>query len=177
MRPRKISFSFQHYYYYSFWLRFLICYQRISKKLDGKYKFILSFLWQLLFITLIILISVNYYWSLVVIAAQKHLKCTCILRSFCASQPVNVAQASHPTGGTNQEADLPTHPSLDSTEGSGSQLLEVQHYESLSIDHQFPIIPLSTDLHIKFRSRFFKRQGLPCDLALAVYVKHGDSPK
>lgn len=79
------------------------------------------------FTTLIILISVNYYWSLVVLAARKHLKCRCILRSFCASQPVNAAQASHPTGGTNQEADLPTHPSLDSTEGSGLELPEVLH--------------------------------------------------
>lgn len=92
-------------------------------------------------------------------------------------QPVHAAQASHPTGSTNQEADLPTHPLLDSTEGSGPELPEVLHYESLSIDHQFPIIPLSTNLRIKFRSSFFKRQGLPCDLALAVYVKQGDSPK
>lgn len=77
------------------------------------------------FTTLIILIFVNYYWSLVVLAAQKHPKCRCILRSFCVGQPVNAAQASHPTGGTNQEADLPTHPSLDSTEGSGPELPEV----------------------------------------------------
>lgn len=129
------------------------------------------------FTSLIILISVNYYWSLVVLTARKHLKCRCILRSFCAGQPVNAAQASHPTGGTNQETDLPTHPSLDSAEGSGLELPEVLHYESLSIDHQFPIIPLLTNLRIKFRSRFFNRQGLPCDLASAVYVKHGDSPK
>lgn len=129
------------------------------------------------FTTLIILIFVNYYWSLVALATQKYPKCRCILRSFCVGQPVNAAQASHPTGGTNQEADLPTHLSLDSTEGSGPELPEVLHYESLSIDHQFPIVPLSTNLCIKFRSSFFKRQSLPCDMALAVYVKHGDSPK
>lgn len=45
------------------------------------------------FTTLIILISFNYYWSLVILAAQKHLKCRCILRGFCAGLPVHAAQA------------------------------------------------------------------------------------